>query len=203
LIKLLTKNERSFGFGEKMSDKRLWIMAATLQIIDEKGLQSTPMAAIAKRANVAMGTIYHHFPSKEDLVSEIYQELLKRLGNYVLNNYDAKAPVRTRLAQIVTSLVRYNLRHPQEFMFRDQYAYSPYIKPTAKVDKSGWVKAMSQIFIDGQAQEIVKPLNVDVLTQTVLAITNGLAKRHIAGEIVLDAKRMETTVDLCWDAIKR
>ena len=178
-----------------MDNKRQRILTATIQLIDEKGLQSTPMAAIAKRAGVAMGTIYHHFPSKADL----YEELTDKLGNYVLADYDAKAPVRTRLAQMVKNSIKFILQHPQEFMFWDQYAYSPYIKPLAKVDKSGWMKAMKQIFVDGQAQEILKPIDIELLTKAVWGIISALVKGHIVGKIVLD----ETAVSLCWDAIKR
>ncbi|KAA3655739.1 MAG: TetR/AcrR family transcriptional regulator [Chloroflexi bacterium] len=186
-----------------MDTKRQRILTATIQLIDENGLQSTPMSAIAKRAGVAMGTIYHHFPSKEALVAELYQELTDKLGNYVLADYDAKAPVRTRLAQMVKNSIKFILLHPQEFMFWDQYAYSPYIKPLAKVDKSGWMKAMKQIFVDGQAQEILKPIDNEFLTKVVWGIISALVKGHIVGKIVLDEAALETAVSLCWDAIKR
>ena len=186
-----------------MTEKKLWILAATLQLIDERGLQSTPMTAIAKRASVAMGTIYHHFPNKEMLVSELYQELTKKLGNHVLAHYDAQAPVRARLAQIVTSYIFYNLQNRREFLFRDQYAYSPYIKPAAKVDQSGWIQAMSQMMMDGQAQEILKPVDIEVLLQAILGIIDALVKKHFAGGVELDEDGIETAVNLCWDAIKR
>jgi len=186
-----------------MDDKRQRILTATIQLIDENGLQSTPMSAIAKRAGVAMGTIYHYFPSKEELVAELYQELTDKLGKYALADYDAKAPVRARLARIVTNSTRFVLQHPQEFMFWDQYAYSPYIKPLAKVDKSGWMKAMNQIFVDGQAQEILKPVDIELLTKAVWGIISALIKGHIVGKIVLDEAGLETAVSFCWDAIKR
>jgi AcrR family transcriptional regulator len=51
------------------NDKRQQILAATLGLIHENGLQSTPMLAIAKEAGMAMGTIHHHFPGKEELVN--------------------------------------------------------------------------------------------------------------------------------------
>jgi len=186
-----------------MDDKRQRILTATIQLIDENGLQSTPMSAIAKRAGVAMGTIYHHFPSKEALVADLYEELTDKLGSYVLADYDAKAPVRTRLAQMVKNSIKFILQHPQEFMFWDQYAYSPYIKPLAKVDKSGWMKAMKQIFVDGQAQEILKPIDNEFLTKAVWGIISALVKGHIVGKIELKEAALETAVSLCWDAIKR
>ena len=69
-----------------MPDKRSLILQGTLDLIDERGLQSTPMSAIAKRSGVAMGTIYHHFESKEELVAALYVELIDRLGEYALQD---------------------------------------------------------------------------------------------------------------------
>ena len=44
------------------------IINATMVLHDEKGILSTSMQDIAARAGVALGTVYRHFPSLDDLV---------------------------------------------------------------------------------------------------------------------------------------
>lgn len=184
-------------------DKQQQILAATLDLIHENGLQSTPMSAIAQNAGVAMGTIYHHFASKEDLVNALYKNLLDQMGSYVLGHYNGAAPVHARLTQIWTDTLQFIIHHPREFLFADQYAYSPYIDPTAKKDDSGWQETMVQVLSEGQKQGIIKPMNPEILIHVALGLLSSLAKGHIAGKYVLTDEMVETAVSLCWDAVKR
>ena len=48
--------------------KKEKILETTLQLIAKNGLNASPMSMIAKEANVATGTIYHHFKSKEEIM---------------------------------------------------------------------------------------------------------------------------------------
>jgi AcrR family transcriptional regulator len=52
--------------------KKEKILETTLQLIAKNGLNASPMSMIAKEADVATGTIYHHFKSKEEIINEIY-----------------------------------------------------------------------------------------------------------------------------------
>jgi TetR/AcrR family transcriptional regulator, regulator of biofilm formation and stress response len=44
------------------------ILAATMAIIGERGLQAITHRAVAKRAGVSLGAISHHFPTRADLL---------------------------------------------------------------------------------------------------------------------------------------
>lgn len=184
-------------------DKRQQILAVTLDLIHENGLQSTPMSAIAKAAGVAMGTIYHHFPSKEELVNALYKDLLGQLGATVLERYTADSPVHGRLTQLWTDTLQFIIRHPREFLFADQYAYSPYIDPAAKKDDSGWLDTMAQVLAEGQAQGIIKQMDPEILIHVAFGLLSSLAKGHIAGKYTLTDEMVDTAVNLCWDAVKR
>ena len=63
----------------EQTDKRDNILHTTLHLIVERGLESTPMSLIASEAAVGMGTIYHYFASKEELVNALYRELKLRV----------------------------------------------------------------------------------------------------------------------------
>ncbi|WP_145988520.1 TetR/AcrR family transcriptional regulator [Aerococcus christensenii] len=44
------------------------ILKMCRQIVPEKGLLAVNMRTVAKRCDVALGSIYYHFPSKEELI---------------------------------------------------------------------------------------------------------------------------------------
>ncbi|MFJ5992215.1 TetR/AcrR family transcriptional regulator [Lentzea sp. NPDC092896] len=54
------------------------LLAAATQLFSERGLD-VPMEHIARKAEVSIGTLYKHFPSREDLVSAIFPERLAAL----------------------------------------------------------------------------------------------------------------------------
>ena len=49
------------------------ILDAALALFVERGYHGTAVPAIAERAGVAAGTIYHHFESKEQLVNAVFE----------------------------------------------------------------------------------------------------------------------------------
>ncbi len=51
------------------------LLAAARELIEEGGYGSASVAAIAERAGVAAGTLYRHFPSKEDLFVEVFRSV--------------------------------------------------------------------------------------------------------------------------------
>ena len=66
--------------SDPMTDKRRQILDAALALCAEDGLQGAATARIARAAGVANGTLFHHFPSKELLIQQLYQDVKLRLG---------------------------------------------------------------------------------------------------------------------------
>lgn len=51
--------------------RRQDILDCAEQIIQEQGLESLSIAAVAKRVRLAVGTIYLYFPKKEDIIAQL------------------------------------------------------------------------------------------------------------------------------------
>src|SRR5215213_3471973 len=73
------------------------IVSAALDQLAEGGYASASMAAVARRAGVATGSVYRHFPSKVDV--------LVALGHRTM-------PVRERLSAWVNAFVHRALAEP-------------------------------------------------------------------------------------------
>ena len=57
------------------ADKREAILAAALDLFNERSFNGTPMPLVAERAGVGAGTIYRYFESKEALGNVVYRDL--------------------------------------------------------------------------------------------------------------------------------
>jgi AcrR family transcriptional regulator len=86
------------------------------ELFAEKGFHETTMRDIAGRAGMLPGSIYYHFPSKEDLLAGVYEEGVTRL----LARIDAADPGSR--AEPWTRLEAVMAAHVEAILDRSAYA---------------------------------------------------------------------------------
>jgi AcrR family transcriptional regulator len=62
------------------SGRRQELLAAAREVLAQKGYERTTVSSIATRANVALGTFYLYFPSKEALPGALARQLAEALA---------------------------------------------------------------------------------------------------------------------------
>jgi AcrR family transcriptional regulator len=62
----------------RLDAQRASILTAASELLAERGYAGCSMAAVARRAGVAAGTVYTQFPSKADLVAELFRNIVSR-----------------------------------------------------------------------------------------------------------------------------
>jgi AcrR family transcriptional regulator len=62
----------------KRTATRERIVRAALELVARGGYREAQVAAVARRAGVATGTVYRHFPSKADLLTEVFRVASQR-----------------------------------------------------------------------------------------------------------------------------
>jgi len=184
------------------SGKRQDILVTTLRMVVQRGLEATPMSLIAQEAGVGMGTIYHHFSGKDDLVNVLYRELKQRTHSAMMGGYEESAPVRERFFRMWRNLFDLYLSEPDLYRFLTQYSMAPTITQESKdLGMRLWKEPIPLIEL-GQAQMMVKPLSIELLMLIANAPLANLVQGHIDGRIRLDGSSIDAAITACWDAIK-
>lgn len=62
------------------------ILAESKKIVAQKGLQAINMREVAKNCNVAVGSVYNYFPSKNDLLVSIIESVWKEIIQGISRN---------------------------------------------------------------------------------------------------------------------
>jgi AcrR family transcriptional regulator len=83
---------------------RARILAAAEEVFAQRGA-SASTEEVARRAGVAVGTVFRHFPTKHDLLTAIMKDLLERLAGDVSRLAQSGDP-GSALRELFTSLVR-------------------------------------------------------------------------------------------------
>src|SRR4051794_3409278 len=82
------------------------IVRAALDLVAHGGYREAQVAAVAQRAGVATGTVYRHFPSKADLLTEVFRVASQREVDAVAAATDHDGPAPQRLADAVETFAR-------------------------------------------------------------------------------------------------
>jgi AcrR family transcriptional regulator len=110
-----------------VKDKRERILKASFKLFTTLGFHGTSTAKIAKEAGIATGTLFTYFKTKEELITEMYRTMKIDLVNTIGVEINESAPIRDQLFSFFQTMVKWGLEHPEMYLFREQYASSPYI----------------------------------------------------------------------------
>jgi AcrR family transcriptional regulator len=86
------------------------LVAAARELIALGGYREAPVAAVAARAGVAIGTVYRHFPSKADLFAEVVRQVSQREVDAARAAAAAEPTARRRLRAAIETFAGRALR---------------------------------------------------------------------------------------------
>lgn len=69
---------RTANVERRLAARHAAIIAAARQAASEGGMAAVRIAAVARRAGIAAGTVYRYFPGKTDLVAALLEETAER-----------------------------------------------------------------------------------------------------------------------------
>jgi len=100
---------------EPKSVHREKIASAASVLFMEKGIAATSMDDIAKAAGYSKATLYVYFENKEEIISILVLESMKKLYGYILSALEQQETTKTRYDFICRGLVQYQEEFPFYF----------------------------------------------------------------------------------------
>jgi AcrR family transcriptional regulator len=101
---------RSYSLGKRavqQADTRRRIVDAALDLYQERGVSGTTMQDIARRADVAPGTVANHFGSLEALATEVTERILGDLHMPTPDHFDGVDGLADRIHLMVHELAAF------------------------------------------------------------------------------------------------
>jgi AcrR family transcriptional regulator len=98
----------------RLDAQRERIVAAATHQLAEHGYAGCSVAAVAKQAGVAAGTLYNHVPGKAGLVADVFRAVVGREVDAVRTAVDAAAPsTADRITALVATFAQRALKSPR------------------------------------------------------------------------------------------
>ncbi len=92
-------------YKSKRKATRERILESALELFHEKGFDATTVKEITERANMAKGTFFNYFPTKESILGTLAMERLHNITCLLENERFKKSPLQLQIRSFLLQLL--------------------------------------------------------------------------------------------------
>ena len=184
----------------RFPDTRGRIEAAAVHLFVDKGVADTTVRDIAGALEMSEGALYRHFPSKEQLVWQVFERHYIEFAGRLLKLADTESTTRGKLAAMIRGFCRAYDDNPRLFRFllfvqHDQLGKLAADAPTP-------VEAVRMVIAGGIASGELPAQNADLATSLVFGVVLQPVQFAAYGRLRSDMGSMcDRLVAAAWAAV--
>ncbi|WP_042013309.1 TetR/AcrR family transcriptional regulator [Aeromonas fluvialis] len=183
-------------------DKKESIFNAAHDVLGERGFHGLSIAEVAKKANVATGTIYRYFGDKDDLIRQLHQHTILQCVPMVMADVAIDKVSFQQFRQLWLNIHAIFVNEPNAIKCKLQYESSPLGAEleTNPVILAAW-SPLDRFFEIGVEQGLFIDLPIRALQVLSLDSVMHLALQCRVHNIRLTELQLETAIQASWNAI--
>ncbi|MBX3074663.1 TetR/AcrR family transcriptional regulator [Candidatus Obscuribacterales bacterium] len=173
-----TLNKRGPGRPRNLeltSQRQEEILATATEVFADRGYASTDVQEIADRLGIAKGTVYHYFPSKEQLFLASVDRGMAGLSRAINEGFDPKTDPIKQIAQAIRAFLQYFDTNADviELIVQERAEFRDRKKPTYLEHRERNVRPWNELFEALSLNGRFKPINAEQVTQTISNLLYG------------------------------
>lgn len=184
-------------------DKRTQILDTALILFNRNGFDKTPTSMISKEAGVSTGTLFHYFPTKEELINSLYLACKESMVLRMSQGVEQASNWRGKLQLIHRNFLEWAIARPEEVYFCKQFSNSPYIREITRIEGRGKFAGILEFLEEGVHAEVLRPGNTEymavLLTGMMMANAGYLLEQKVE---TLDEEFLEDSFQYIWNCIR-
>lgn len=156
-------------------DKQQVLFNAARTLFLEHGFKKTNIAAITKQANVAVGTFYKYYDSKEQIFYEVYQAENEAAKHRIVSQVNTNQSPKDIIKQFIKAIIQTS---EQNAILAEWYRNTEVSQLIMEYDKNkdGWQNSFVYSFLIENIQRWreIGQFRQDIDMETTLALFNAL-----------------------------
>lgn len=186
-----------------LMNKREQIFKAAIVLFNQNGFDKTPTSQIAKEAGVAIGTLFHYFKTKEELINSLYLRCKESLISRMLCGVKDELTYRSKFRRIYQNLLEWGTENTDEFLFFQHFSNSVYIYDMTKEEGKSKFGELMALLREGMEKEIIRKTSEDYLFSLTSAFIMANVNYFIEHkDKIKDEGFIEETFSFMWNSIK-
>ena len=179
------------------------ILDTAARLMRQKGYEATTIRGIAREVGIKAGSIYHHFPSKDDIVQRVVDEGVKVVHEAVVSALAAlpsNASPRKRLETAVRAHLLSSLRH-SDYTSASIRAFAflpPKVRAECRVERRKYEDVWRTVIADlGRAGLIPPGTSQDSVRLLLLGAVNWAGEWYRPGRLGIDKIARDFAASIC------
>lgn len=191
-------------------DRRQDILDAALACATELGLEAVSIEGVRARCGASVGSIYHHFGSREGIVAELYTTLFQRQTEAIERALQKAHTPQDGVGALVQGYLDWVVAHPDQARFMFQ-ARGLAAQSAHKADLTALAQRRNQTLVDWfephQARGTLLPLPCELLPSLVMGPVQSYCRAWLsaeaggAGSLPLPTHFREELARAAWQAV--
>ena len=169
------------------------IYEAVLSVLAEHGVEGMTMDRVAAQANVAKGSLYNYFHSKQELLQFVLTKTVTPIHEAVDEIIQSELPVTKKLEAIVRAVNSFVAKYHGVFdlLLKNESAWV-LLQPTDRTLRAVAIGQFATVFREGIEQGVFRPFDPTQLGEMLLGAMTELWDRSLAS---YPPERVDATVE--------
>lgn len=187
----------------RTGDKHRQIRDATVAEIADVGAATASVNAIAKRAGLAVGTLYRYHANKEVLLQSVYLDIKNEIHDALMKAADAHVSSEGKIRAMWFALLDYAQLHPNAFALTEVMLNTGILTAEQQAAVSAMAQDISSIIKKAVADGTLIPASSEAITSLLVAPALRLGRASATSGAPLNPAYTEEVFSLCWRAIAK
>lgn len=194
------------GAGPSRTDRRQDILDAALACFDELGLEPTTIELIRARSGASVGSLYHHFGSKEGMAAALFFEALDDQAAVLKERLAQAADVEAALKALVLSYVDWVVAYPElaRFLYQARHALSkgPFAEQLRQRNREHF-KALFSWFETHPGREHLREVPRELYPALIIGAAEGYCRAWLTGRVKTSPAEMRVHLaEAAWQSLR-
>ena len=181
------------------------LIAATVQLIEESGVEKVSVREAAKRVGVSSGAPFRHFRNRTALLTAVAEQTTKTLLAEVMRavrESEGKAAL-DRFRAVGSGYMRWVINNPTQFkVVSDRELIDYENSPSLREDNEAMKSLMQRFLREAQQGGMLRAEALSTVLLTARALAYGVARMYVDGHLPqwgLGREEAERAFDLVFD----
>lgn len=181
------------------------VLAAALDCFSEIGIKDTTIHHIQRRASCSIGSIYHHFGSKEGIAEELFLEGIARLNQGMLKRIRAAANAQQGVKAVVEFYCEWSTRNRDmaRYLHSRDIDFSPEARQRLHEMHRAYIVAVFGWFAPFVERGEMRRLPLETYVPLISGPIQEYVRRWLSGHHAKGPRQVKALfADAAWSAVK-
>jgi len=193
---------------ETTAARRASILEGALGCFDRLGIEATTISDIQKTTNCSVGSLYHHFGSKEGIAETLFIEGIQRFNAGMIRKLKRSESAESSVKDVVRFYCEWTARNRSlaRYLHSRNIDFSHEARTRLKIIHTNYINEVFRLFTDHVLSGEMRALPLDSYVPLISGPVQEFTRRWLSGQSssgsTISHEMRELFADAAWKAVR-